>query len=497
VSVTAQFKPHAGKQTEFLASVADEVFFGGSRGGSKSYGLAYDTAFKYRVTDENGRVKVSIDYPDYTALLLRRKFVDIQMNFKPICDILFVPAGGKWKERDRCYNFPSGAKIILGHCDTYNDVEKYIGGNFQYLGIEEANQFPYFWFEQIRMSVRSTNPEIKAYTRLTSNPGGVGHLWLKKRYYDVCTPVDVGKLYNKKFDIYYPDIQTGVVHIDENNGTRMFIPALVFDNPSLLDNDPAYVNNLKSITDPVLRDMWLYGKWDVQVGSFFECWHVLHHVIDGDEWKEHFKENRHLYRIYRAIDYGTSKPFVCLWLAVDKEGYVVVFDEIHRGNLSVSAQARLIIEKGKLWDLDEDDIFLTVVDPAMRSKTAEYEETPVSPIRIYEINGLRNFMYGNNKRIPGWAVMRDYLQIPDVGVPKLRFTDYCVASITTIPELVRDKTNMEDIDTQGDDHSADSCRYCLMQIYNAYQFTSKPKEDGWRSKVKEKQEEHKKPSLWV
>jgi hypothetical protein len=491
----ADFSLHP-KQVEFVASTETEVFFGGSRGGSKSHALAYDAAFKWRKSDGGG-VKVSIDYPEYRALLVRRKYVDIEMNFKPICDSLYVPYGAYWKERERCYIFPSGAKIILAHCDNRGEVDKYVGGNFHYLGIEEANQFPESWIEMIKSSVRSANPELVPYKRYTSNPGGVGHLWLKRYFYDKCPPVINGSVHNDKYGVDYPNMETGGVYVDEYGNTRKFIPALVFDNPSLLDNDVGYVRNLMSIKDPVLKDMWLFGSWDVQVGAFFGEWNRLYHVVSGDEFRENWKRDRGKYRIFRWIDYGTSNPFVCLFAAVDKDGYVIVFDEVSHTNMSVSVQADMINERMLQWDLEEDDVFLTIVDPAMKIKSLEYEDTPVSPVRMYENKGMRNIMYGNNRRISGAMVVRDFLHVPDDGKPRCVFTDYCRGCIETIPELVRSLNNPEDVDTQGDDHWYDSVRYGLVYVSEAYIPKQDIKKDSWRDKITKVVTHCKKPSCWV
>lgn len=485
-------------QCEFLSSESDECFFGGARGGGKSWSLAYDCAFKFRGY-EGGVVRVSVDYSDYIGLLIRRHFKDIKNNFKPICDELYLSYGAVWRERDSCYIFPSGARILLGHLDTLNEVSNYVGGNYCYLGIEEANQFPSSWVEMLKGSVRSSNVELKPFIRYTSNPGGIGHLWLKSYFYDKCPPVYVGKCIDERYGVEWERYVKGEVYEDEYGKSREFIPAVVFDNPSLVDNDNGYVGTLRSISDPVLRDMWLFGKWDVQVGSFFDSWNVLHHVISGYEWRAGFKECRGKYRLYRSVDYGISKPFACSFSAVDGEGNIVVFDEIYEVNVSVSMQAELIKAKMREWDLDEDDIYLTVVDPAMRSKTSEYDETPVSPVRIYIERGLRNIMYGNNRRVPGWGVMRDFLEVRDSGRPRLVFTDNCIEAIRSIPELIRDRVNLEDIDTQGDDHIADEIRYLCMQISEAYIPVTKKVETGWRERLRARgvESEMRKPSLWV
>lgn len=451
---TPIFIPHP-KQEEMLQAYEDEVFAGGARGGGKSAAMAYDAAYKYRTTLPDGTIKVSVDYPEYRALLIRRNYVDLERNFKPICDVIYKPYNAVWKERERAYTFPSGAKIHLVHMENANAIDNYIGGNYHYLGVEEANQFPESWIEKLKSSVRSANPELKALKRYTSNPGGIGHLWLKKYFYDTCPPINEGTAHDDVYDVDYPILKTGNVYIDENGNSRKFIPALVFDNPSLYKNDPSYINNLKSIRDPTLKSMWLLGSWEAQTGAFFNEWSPLHHIISSDE----FKLNKEANRIYRAIDYGVSNPFACVFLQVSPSGHITIFDEIYKTNLVPSEQAKEILRVSKMWGLSEEDFDLTICDPAMRAKTHEYLGQRASVVDIYMENGMKNIHFGNNDRVPGWQTFREYLHVPDyvegdvmASRPYLVFTDTCIKCIETIPELIRSLKNPEDIDTLSDDH---------------------------------------------
>lgn len=418
--------------------------------------------------NEAGSVVVerqSIDYPEYSALILRRTFQDIYRNFKPMCDKVYPKLGGIWREKTQCYTFPSGATIYLGYCDSDDDVGKYIGGNFHYLGIEELNQFPERWIKDIGGSIRTTNPELIPLKRYTTNPGGLGHIWIKKRFIDACPPRRGETIYSKKHDIEYHALQPGEPVTDEDGNVRWFIPALVFDNPALVDNDPNYISMLKSL-DPVKKKMWLLGDWDEMSGLFFDTWNPAFHVIHQDE----FKIDPDNCRIYRCVDYGTTNPFACMFVQVDKDGRAVVFDEIYKCGLTASAQAKEIYERTLWWKLSEDMIDLTVVDPSMKTSTQDGGHVLKSVIEIYYENGIEHIALGVNARVPGWAVMKDYLQIPDfkegeeIQRPFLVFTNNCVNCIETIPSLIRSKKDPDDLDTKSEDHAADAIRYLLMFI---------------------------------
>jgi len=456
------------KQELFLGCDHDEVLYGGARGGAKSYALMIDAALHVRKWHMDGDKvvvdKQSIDYGDYVAIILRRKFTDIYRNFKPMCDPVYEKLGGIWAEKAQCYNFPSGAKIYLGHCDEAKDVDKYIGGNYTYLGVEEINQFPEKWIRDIGGSVRSTNFELKPFKRYTTNPGGVGHIWLKKRFIDKCPPVEGKVRWNEVHDIEYTELNPGDPYRDEDGNYRWFIPSLVFDNPALLNNDLQYINFLKSL-DPLRKKMWLHGKWDEMSGLFFNEWSKEHHIVDERE-VEIDPDNC---RIYRCVDYGTSNPFVCLWAQVDRQGRVLFFDEIYEAGYTPTMQAEAILSRTRNWRLTESDIDLTVVDPSMKTATQDMGMRMRSVLEIYGDAGVEHIALGNNSRVQGWGVFKDYLKIPEPDengdcVPYIRFSTKCKRMIETIPTLVTSENNIEDVDTDGDDHGADAARYLLMFI---------------------------------
>jgi len=460
------FKPFP-KQAMFLASEADEVLFGGARGSGKTLALIIDAALKPRKWHYEGSNldchpvidKYSIDYSDYRALIFRRTFDDLYTNFFPEAERIYRNLGAKWREKKKSFIFPSGAQIHLAYCDTKADLRKYIGGNYHYLGIEELNQFPGSWIQELGGSVRSTNAELKPFKRYTTNPGGVGHLWIKQKFIDKCPPIMGKEHYDKKFKLHWNEpLPSAVVEDDEGN-TFQYIPALVFENNAIMENDPRYVKYLLSL-DETKRRMWLYGDWDVLGGAFFDEYSPFHHILDSRD----FNLDTYTGRIYRVVDYGTTNPFAVCFFVVDLQGYVTVFDEIYETGLVPSEQAKLIRNVTTKWNLTEDDIFATIVDPSMKIKSHEYMNSLHSTLDIYIENGIEHIVLGNNDRVQGWATFKEFLKVPDEGRPYLMFTSNCKNCIETIPSLVHSEKNPEDVDTQGEDHLADALRYGLMFI---------------------------------
>lgn len=503
-------KAHKGKQTEFLQSTCDWIFFGGARGGSKSFSLAWKAAltpiswhYEYsgsKINKKDAQIlkkakkrpvvihdAIAIDFPDYVALLVRRTFPQLERNLKPECEKLYKMYGAKWQERNHCFLFPSGAKVYLVHCQDRKALDNYIGGNYHFLGIDEANQFPEEWVEELSTSVRSSNPKIKPQICLTSNPGNIGHAWLKRRFVDKCSPIPSGRIkYNKEFDVSFQPMKSAEPYIDEEGISHQYIPATVFDNPSLLENDKKYVRELKKL-NPTLRAMWLEGRWDVFQGMYFDKWDEGVHVIDEDKYVygKHFGLQTHSF--YRFYDYGTKNPFVCLFATVDKSDNVIVFDEIVEKGLAASEQSKLVtrISKEK-YRLSPDDFDMDIADPAYRTKHSEKEGVLYSPKMFYADNDIF-LTLGNNDRKAGAKVVYDGLNVPGSGVPRIRFTSNCKYCIETIPSLPSKINDPEDVDTDGEDHAYDALRYGAMKLLGGL-ISAIPDKKGWREKLWEERD---------
>jgi hypothetical protein len=503
-----KYKPHPGKQTEFLKCSANWVFYGGARGGGKSLMLAWKAALTPRAWHyERGRNQISekeakilkaqgkgfqtkidaisIDFPDYIALLVRRTYPQLERNLKPECDKLYRLYNAKWQERNKCYLFPSGAKVYLVHCQDRRALDNYIGGNYNFIGIDEANQFPESWVEELSTSARTDNELLTPQMCLTSNPGNIGHIWLKKKFIDTCPPVSSEKpLYNEEFDVHYQRLKSGDIHVDEENISYKFIPATVFDNPTLLNNDPSYVRKLKNL-NPILRAMWLEGRWDVFAGTFFDNWNPMHHIIPQSQFQYgvHFKKGTHT--LYRFYDYGTKAPFVCLFAAVDRDQDMIVFDEITETGLSASKQAQLVnrytYETYKLKPGDFDD---DIADPSYWTKHSEKEGALYSPADFYSDEDIF-LSKANNDRKSGAKIVYESLEVPDEGHPRIRFTENCTQCIETFPNLPSAENDPEDIDTKADDHHYDALRYGSLKVLPGLVSDEKRKK-GWRYRIANK-----------
>lgn len=415
------------RQRLFLKDTHRYIAFGGARGGGKSW--AVRTKAKL----------LALRYHGIRICIVRRTYPELRANH---IDTLRLELGGvaRYIEGKKEFVFLNSSRIFCRYCQNEADLRKFQGTEYDVIFIDEATQFSENMFYMISACVRGVNPFPKR-VYLTCNPGGEGHGWVKRLFVD--------RKYNA----------------GENPEDYSFIKSLVTDNKALLDSDPDYIRQLE-VLPPKLRKAWLEGDWNIFEGQFFEEFRddpdhykdrLFTHVIEPFEIPSHWP-------IYRSYDFGYGKPFDASWWAIDGDGraYLILqlygctdyanegvkwapdrqFAEIHR----IESEHRWL--KGKsiigvadpsIWDASRGD---AIIDTADR----------------YFVH----FSPGDNKRIPGWMQCHYRLQFDEEGRPMVYFFNTCKAAIRTLPLLQYSKTNPEDLDTDGEDHFADSFRYFAM-----------------------------------
>ena len=247
------FSPNPGPQTEFLASSEREVLYGGAGGGGKTYALIAD-AMRY------------FENSNFNGLILRRstdELREIVWKTQELYPKIFK--GAKWGEKKSQWTFPSGAKLWLTYLERDQDVLRYQGQAFSYIAFDELTQYPTpFAWNYMRSRLRTTDPDLPTYMRATTNPGGVGHGWVKRMFIDPAPE-------NSKF--IAKDLETGddLVYPDSHDKAgeplfyRRFIPAKLQDNPYLMEGGQ-YEANLLSLPEMQRRQL-LEGDWNMEKDS--------------------------------------------------------------------------------------------------------------------------------------------------------------------------------------------------------------------------------------
>ena len=422
------FRPNHGPQTDFLAANEREVFYGGARGGGKTYSLLI-APLRF------------VDKPTSRALLIRRSMPELR-------DVIFqtqqlypkaVP-GAKFKTQENTWHFPGGARIEFGYCENLQDVLRYQGQSYSWIGVDELPQYdsPDVWYF-LRSSLRSADPSIPLHMRATGNPGNRGSRWVKELFIEPCKP---NTRFSEKVE-YELEGRTLSTEI-----TRKFIPASVWDNP-YLTQDSSYIAMLASLPE-VKRKQFLYGDWDVVEDGAFSEFNRSTHVV------EPFEVPNGWTRI-RAADFGFSSPSAILWGAVDYDNNIWIYRELYISKVTADQLGRMIREvesgDGKIYD--------AVLDSSCWARRGDRGPS-IAEMLNAEGCRFRPSDRSPGSRISGKIEIHKRLMVDeDTEEPRLRIFENCPNLIRQLNSLPLDKNNPEDVDTKAEDHAYDALRYMV------------------------------------
>jgi hypothetical protein len=436
------FRPNNGPQTEFLAAPEREVFYGGARGGGKSYAMLVDPLrYCHKET--------------HRALLIRRTMPELRdlINHSQRLYSKAFP-GAKWREQEKEWRFPSGAKIEFGYAENMTDALRYQGQSYTWIGIDELPQYPSpDIYNFLRSSLRSVDTEIPVYMRATGNPGNIGSQWVREMFVDPAVP-------NFAFDI----------NIDTPNGnkviTRRFIPAKLQDNPYLIQTDDYYVM-LASLPE-IQRKQFLDGDWDAFEDSAFPEFSKSIHVVDPFEVPKGWQK-------FRAADWGYSSPACVLWFAIDYDNNLWIYRELYTQKITADIFGRKVLE------LEHGEyVRYGVLDASTWAKRGDIGPS-IAETMIQTGCRWRPSDRTPKSRISGKLEIHKRLKISDdkKKEPGLRIFSTCRNLIRTLPLLPLDDNNPEDVNTHVEDHAYDALRYgCMsrpMHTSYANRFNRTPK----------------------
>lgn len=439
-SINLELGNPSPKQRQFLKLNTKHIAFGGARGGGKSWAVRFMA------------VCYSAKYPGIRILIVRRSFPELINNhINQLRQTLHGIAN--YNDRDKVFKLSNGSTINFMYCAKDSDLDRLQGVEYDVICLDECTQLSEYQMKTITACLRGANnfPKRVVYT---CNPGGQGHAYIKRLFID-------------------RQYEHGEIAEDYS-----FVQSLVTDNKALMAAQPDYLKQLEALP-PKLREAWLYGRWDVYEGQFFEDFRLTpdpeaaarEGITEEDLKEQHrwchviepFKIPKY-WTISRSYDFGYNKPFSCAWWAVDPDGiiyrileYYGCTDTPNEGvKLTPDQQAAEIARMEREHPWLKGRQITGVADPAIwdASRGESIAET-------MSRHGVL-FTPGEHSRIDGWMQCHYRLQFDGNGYPRMYVFDNCKGFLRTIPTLMYDEHKAEDLDTDGEDHIADEWRYFCM-----------------------------------
>lgn len=434
------------QQIKFMQRPEYEALYGGAAGGGKSDALVAEALRQAHI-------------PHYKGIILRKTYPQLsELIDKTLKLYPKVFPGARYNHTEHVWRFKSGAQIIFGSFNRTQDKINYQGKAYDFVGFDELTHFTLDEYMHLYSRNRPNGPGTRVYIRATTNPGGIGHGWVKDRFITSAPPLTPVRT---EVDVVDPDGK-----IIKFYKQRIFVPATVFDNKVLLANDPTYLANLGMMPEAEKQAL-LYGSWDSFDGQVFTEWkndptayytqqftHVIRPFAIPSDW-----------RIYRGFDFGYSKPFSVGWYAVNHDGCIYRIKELYgctgTPNVGVQWEPTKIAEE--IRSAEDNDLMLKgrkiygIADPSI------FDESRGESVAIMMARKGVFWSPGDNTRIPGKMQYHYRFAFDTRGRAMLYVFDTCKHFIRTIPSLVYSETNVEDINTKMEDHIYDECRYVLME----------------------------------
>ena len=397
------------KQKRFIDAMESEVLFGGAAGGGKSFGQMVDALI------------FAIRYPHSKQLVLRRSFAELEKSLIRTSLMLFPRKIYTFNASNHTGKFKNGSIIDFGYCAVENDVYQYQSAEYDCIRFDELTHFTKMQYVYLISRVRGANSYPKQ-IKSSTNPGGVGHSWVKERFIDKSEPY-------KAF-------------CGEDGIDRIFIPSTLADNSFLMESDPEYEKRLLALPERE-RKALLFGEWNIFDGQYFSEFSTKRHVVAPFEIPKSWRK-------YRTIDYGLDR-LVCLWIAVSPERRAYVYREYCESGLPISQAAKAILDRTPAGE----EIYATLAPPDLWHRSQETGKTKASIFSEYGVN----FTKTSNDRETGWLAIKELL-CDTGGGAKLQIFQNCTELIRCLPALIIDKLRPSDCQNEPHEitHAPDALR---------------------------------------
>lgn len=405
------------------------VLYGGQAGPGKSHALRW------------GLYRDCLMIPNLNCLLLRRTYQQLEQSHLMQMMREQSLIGATYTSGDKVMRFPNGSIIRAGHCETTADAMNYLSTEYDRIAFDELVTFDQGPALEIMSRARTSKQAVKdsgdAQVWAGTNPGGRGALWVKEFFID--HSVDRGE-----FPSYDPS-------------RYGFVTATLDDNPYI---SAEYRRDLQDLPEMRKRQL-LHGDWNAFEGQFFAEWQAGVHVreLPVSPGIEHFA----------SMDWGFNSPGCVLWWACLPDGRYYIRWEYKFKGLSAETVAGDI--KRITADLGIPKLRYLVCDPAMRQKTGAGRGESIYETLLRRGLPMRG---GDNDRFNGWNRVHELLRLDANDQPWLTVSPDCKYLVRTLPAMVQDDHDPEDIDTAKDDHAVDALRYGAMSRPSPTRATAAP-----------------------
>jgi len=489
------WEPFPGTSQEFAVDTrAHHTLYHGTRGPGKTVCQLF-----------NYRKEVGIGYgPFWRGIIFDREFKNLSdlvaqsrrffPQFNDGCRFLSSASDYKWM-------WPTGEELLFRHIKRLSDYDQFHGHEYPFIGWNELTKQPTSELYDKMMSTNRSSfdpmsntataqvdgrqvfispdgnplPPIPLRIFSTTNPNGPGHHWVKKRFIS-CAPS--GKLLKQTIRLFNPQTQQE----EDITKTQIAIFGSYKENKLL---SPEYIFELENEKNPNLRAAWLYGDWNISSGNAIgDLWQHEVHVIERFPIPVSWNVNR-------CFDWGSSHPYAIGWFAeangeeVTKDfcptkGSLIMFSEIYGAleigkNQGLRKSAVEIAEEIKEHEINllkQKWIKTQPVPGPTDTQIYNVHESDVDTIgKKMEDHGIRwiNADKSAGSRINGLELLRNRLESSLTGEgPAIYFMRNCSATIEILPVLPLDENNIEDVDTDSEDHMYDVVRYRVLQSNNRY-----------------------------
>jgi hypothetical protein len=453
------------KQQAALRTKATEVLYGGSAGGGKSHLI--------RVT----AIMFCYYVPGVQVYLFRRHYADLYKNHMDGAGsfpqmLATMVDSGEAKIIMGEIEFKNGSKIHLCHCQHDSDVTKYQGAEIHVLLMDELTHFSEKVYRFLRGRCRIGGLQVPEQFAgklpmilCGSNPGGIGHNWVRATFVSAAPPMDI--------------IRQGKL---EGGMLRQFIPAKLEDNPTLTTNDPDYLDRLEGLGDAALVKAMRDGDWNIVSGGALD-----------DVWTPRVTVPRFTvpssWRVDRSFDWGSTHPFSVLWWAESDGTEAAMADGSKfsppRGSLVLMHEWYGSVGPNQGLKMSPRDVAKGIVEreaaliagawisgapkPGPADNQIDAVSQPGTPTIAGEMASEGVKWTASDKapgsRKIGLELMRSRLRESGKERPEhaaLYVMAHCINALSNWPVLPRDPRNPDDVDTNAVDHDYDSARYRVL-----------------------------------